>query len=363
MEATGPDPENEQELRARIRAGSRALEDYRALADILLDFPGRENEGLAVLEQAIELPLPDIQRASILAEMGWFLYELGRMERAINMAQRALTHVAQQAETPEILMVRGLSHATLAQSQHFTDRAASDQAAQLALEALEQFLGEHPTSEDFTGACLHAAGVYMLRGEYAKAVTLYEKAMQSDPAQRTRLRCLVWIGSALRSDSRYAQAEDCLKRALTLVEADRRVLPNIHLELGKVYRLTSRPEEATVAFEQGLAVLDVNPLLRADRDFVTEIAWELGYLYYEAKRHGEAINSFREVLRRLPGESYPYYNTLVSLGQCYLATGQYVEARECYEEALAAEHASKEEKEAAQEGLSHLPPLPPRRVH
>lgn len=362
MEATGPDPENEQELRAKILAGSQEIEDYRALGLILWD-AGREEEGLAVLEQGLTLPLPDLARAIICAELASLLYDLGRPERAIRMARTALSLIAGEPDSPDILMIRGLSYATLAQSQYFTDRAASDQAAQLALEALEQFLSEHPTSEDFTGACLHAAGVYMLRGEYAKAVTLYEKAMQSDPAQRTRLRCLVWIGSALRSDSCYAQAEECLKRALTLVEADRRVLPKIHFELGKVYRLTSCPEEATVAFEQGLAVLDVNPLLRADRDFVTEIRWELGYLYYEAKRYGEAINSFREVLRGLPDESYPYYNTLASLGQCYLATGQYVEARECYEEALAAEHASKEEKEAAQEGLSRLPPLPPRRVH
>jgi tetratricopeptide (TPR) repeat protein len=362
MRATGTDPENEQELRAKILAGSQEIGDYRALGLILWDV-GREEEGLAVLEQGLTLPLPDLPRAIICAELASLLYDLGRPERAILMARTALSLIAGEPDGPDILMIRGLSYATLARSQYFTDRAASDQAAQLALEALEEFLSGHATSEDFTGACLHAAGVYMLRGEYAKAVTLYEKAMQSDPAQRTRLHCLVWIGSALRSDSRYAQAEECLKRGLTLVEADRRALPKIHFELGKVYRLTSRPEEAMAAFEQALAVLDVNPLLSADRDFIAEIRWELGYLYYEAKRYGEAIIAFREVLQCLSDKSYPYCNTIVSLGQCYLATGHYVEARDCYEEVLATEQASTEEKEIVQEGLSRLPPLPPPRVH
>lgn len=340
------------------------FEDYRVLADILMGTPGREDEGLAVLEQALELPLSDIQKANIIAEIAWFLYELGRMERATSLAHRALTQIAGQAETPEGLMVRGLSHATVANCQYSTDRASSDRAARLALEAFEQLLSEYPHFDEFAGACRYAARLYVLREEYTKAVTHCEQSMRADSSERNRLYALICLGTALRCQGRYGEAQGRLKEALALVEADKRCLPMIHFELGKVYRLANIPEEAVLAFEQALTALGTSRALREDRDSVVQIKWELGNAYYDMGRYDEAVPTFQEVLPEVL-EIYPYlyWNTLISLGHCYLATGQYAKARDCYEEVAASEQASRDEKAVAQEALSALPPLPPPRPH
>jgi tetratricopeptide (TPR) repeat protein len=364
MEPTNADPKDEQELRARIRAGSRAFEDYRALADILLNTPGREDEGLAILVQALDLPLPGPERAGVAADVGWRLYEFGKDEEAIRAAQGALSDIADQAEMSEVLMIRGLSHATLAFSRYPTDPAGSDRDARLALKAFEQYLGQHASPENLVAVCLHAARIHGLRQDYAKAIALYEKAMQAEPSDWNRLNCLIYIGNALRCLRRYTDAGESLREALALVEVDRRRLPMIYFELGKVHRLTNHPEEAVTAFEQALKALDLSPIMRRDRVFVTETRWELGNSYYDVKGYEKAIAAFREALRDLP-EVYPYLycHTLLSLGHCYLATRQYAGARDCYEEVLASEQASREEKETAQEGLSRLPPLPPPTIH
>jgi len=359
-----PDPENEQGLRAKILAGSQDLKDYTALAEILLGAAGREDEGLAVLDQALELALASLDRAAICADIAWFLYELGRTERAMTTAQRALSHVTGQAETPRVLMIRGLSHAVLANCHYYTDRVSSDRDARLALEAFEQLLSTHPDFEDFAEACLYAAGIYILRREYAKAVALYENALRGDLSAREKLSSLICLANALRCQGRYADAEGRLREALGLVEADRRWLTRVCFEMGKVCRLTNRPEEAVVAFERALGALDVNPFLRGDRGFVAEIRWELGNLYYDAKRYRDAIAAFREVIPDLL-ERYPelYCGTLIYLGHCYVLTGQHGKAQDCFQEVLASEQASNEEKAAAQEWLSSLPPLQPPRVH
>lgn len=357
-------PENEQELRARILARSQRPEDYTALAHLLLESPGREDEGFAVLEQALELPLPDIQKARISAEVAWFLYELNQRGRAMTMAKRALSDIAGQPEAPDLLMTRGISHATLAMYEYSMDRVSSDRHSTLAVESFELLLGQYPDWGDLPDACHYAAGVYVLREEYAKAAALYGEAMRRDPSERNRLESLVYLGNALRCQGHYAEAEARLREALGMVEVDRRILPRIYFELGKLLRVTNRPGEAVIAFEQALSALDFNLALRRNQDFVGEIRWELGYLYCEAKRYEEAISAFREALSNLVRtHAYPYCNALVSLGYCYLMAGQYAKARDCYEEVLASEEASDEERMAAQEGLSRLPPTPPPTIH
>jgi len=361
IKATSQSPGDEHKLRTKILAGSQELEDYRALADILLN-SGRAEECLAVLHQALELPLPHIQRARISAETAWILWEFGKPESAIRAAQVALSHIADHPEGPEVLLIRGLGHLTLAVCTYFQDRATSERSSTLAVESFERLLSEYPDYEDLVGACLHAAGAYVQRAEYAKAVALYEEAMRRDPSDQNRLHCLTWIGSALSSDGRYAEAEKRLREALGLAEVDPRGLHRIYFEIGRVLHLTNRPTEALRSFQQALAALEGNPLLRGDRDFIADIKCEVGHILYEAERYGEAISTFAGIISELPRPN-PYYYTLVTLGHSYLATGQHAKARDCYEEVLASKEAPDDNKVVAREGLSRLPPPPRRRTH
>jgi len=362
MEKADPlDPGKEQDLRTKILSGSQDLRVYRALVEILMD-SGRENETLAVLEKALDLPLSDIDRSAISAQVAWILYGLGRTDRAITMAKTALTHVEGETDLRQVLMIRGLSHATLAACHYYKDRTLSQWEAQLAIESFERLLNNHPDFEDFALMCRYAAGVYAMQEEYAKAIALYEQAIRGAPSKSNRLYCLLCIGRALCSQGQYAQAERRLREALELVEADAQLLPRVYFELGRVQRLSERPEVAVESFEQAMTALGLGPHLPRDQELDREINWELGNLYYDAGRFADAIAAFRNALPGLP-EPYPYFDTLISLGHCYLIIGHYERARECYDEVLASEKASKEEKATAQDGLSRLPPLPPPRIH
>lgn len=363
-EATHPDREDEQRRKARILDDSQTLDDYTALAHLLSESPGREDEGWAMLQQALELAASDIQKARLSAEGAWLLYELGWTERAVIMARRALSHIAEHEAAPDVLMFRGISHATLAMAEYSGDRASSERNSALALECLERLLGQYPEYKDFVGACSLAAGVYVLREEHLKAAALYEEVIRRNPSEQDRLDSLVCLGNALRCQGRYAEGETRLREALSLAHVDKRYLPRIYFELGKGQRLSSRSDEALAAFQDALAALEFNPALQKSRAFVGEVKWELGNLYYDAGRHSEAIPAFREALPDIL-EVYPYLycHTLISLGHCYLVMREYGRAHDCYEEVLASEQASSEEKAVARDALSALPPLPPPRVH
>jgi tetratricopeptide (TPR) repeat protein len=169
------------------------------------------------------------------------------------------------------------------------------------------------------------------------------------------------MGNALSSQGRYADAEERLREALELVEGDKRLLPRIYVELGTVQLRTSRTAEALVSFEEALKALELNPALRRDPQFVSEIRWTLGNLYYDSRRYTDAASVLREGLPDFP--PHLYCHTLITIGNCHFATGKYGAARECYEEVLASDRASGEEKLAAQGAIAGLPPLPPTRVH
>lgn len=357
-----PESEREQELRARILAGSQNLQDYNALADILLSSPGREGEGVAILESALRLTLSGVEKGRLCADIAWFLYELGHAERAAEMAQEALSLAAGEREGPEVLLIKELSHATLANVRYSVGEKSAGQDAQLAIEAFERLLWKYPHFDDIAAACRYCAGVHILRGEHAKAAALYEEAIRRDPSDPNRLYALAALGDSLICQARFDEAERCLRGALEHVESDRRLTPRIHFGLGKLYRSTGREKEAAESFRSALGALGLNPALLADAQFVAEIKWELANLVFARKSYAEASLLFREAIPHLPAP-YPYFDALVCLGHCYLATGEYARARDCYEEVLASQAAAAEERATAREGLSRIPPFARPKAH
>jgi len=151
---------------------------------------------------------------------------------------------------------------------------------------------------------------------------------------------------------------------LDLARADKRYTARIYYELGKALRLANRPDEALVAFGHALAAFNLRSPLRGYRSMIAETWWELGNLHYDAQRYGKAIAAFQAALPHLL-EALPalYSDTILALGHCCLVTGQHARARDYYEEVLASEEATGEQRATAQEGLSQLPPSSRRRVH
>jgi len=74
----------------------------------------RDEEAIAVCENALTLPLTKLQSARVFSELGWVLYVMARREEAIQSAQSALRLLPEKETTPESLLCKGRSYSVIA---------------------------------------------------------------------------------------------------------------------------------------------------------------------------------------------------------------------------------------------------------
>lgn len=131
----------EEELRQWLARGSRDLDDYCDLAD-LLTASGRRDEALSVLETALDLPLAAIERARMCGELGWKIHDtvLDGVNRALSLAHEAIALLAGQPDGPETLLFRGAARSLLAHCQWGSDDQTAREAARLAVADLERVI-------------------------------------------------------------------------------------------------------------------------------------------------------------------------------------------------------------------------------
>ncbi len=362
-ESTPVDQQSEAELQQRIAEGSAEIGDYRDLTNMLISAE-RDEEAVTLYQQALNLPLRNLQKARVSMELGWIHYELrGQRTQAQMLAQRAISLLSSEEENPEVLFLRGMSQSLLAHCVWFTDAKSGAEAARVALEWLERVMVESPDFEEVAVAYGDAARLHNLLGNTEKAITLCQKMLDQKLDKRDRLSCLIVLGEALRRERRFTEAGQVGEEALRNWEADKGMLPRLYFERGLIQRLTNRPTEAQRTFQQVLAALQAHPTLCNDPHFLAEVHWNLAELYYESEAYREAAAAFQEVLAHHAKDDPYHRNALLWLGHCHLGTGAHAEARDCYQEVLNSPHASETEKASAREGLAALPPLRKRWFH
>jgi class 3 adenylate cyclase len=111
-------------------------------------------------------------------------------------------------------------------------------------------------------ACLAAAREAMERRAFYEAADLAERALAHIDDELERARTLGFIGEAMFNAAELARADGVLERAIEVLERrglDTEAAP-LHLHLGRVRWLLSRPEEAAAHYERARVVLeDVGP--------------------------------------------------------------------------------------------------------
>jgi tetratricopeptide (TPR) repeat protein len=345
--------ESEEKLRQDLAQGSQDPQVFSRLAE-LVSAAGRKDEALSLYRQALTLPLTGLQKATLSAELGWLLYETGKVTEALSLANTASEVLSKEAETPEVVMWRGTSESLRAHCISFTDEKAGTEAAHSALECLKRVMVEAPNFDDIAGVYYDAARLSNLLWNPKDTIVFCEKCLRYDLTEIERLQCLVVFAEALRQEERFADAEKILEEALKLATVEIAALPRLYLEIGIVKRLQNRLEEAQRSFQQALHTLESLPYWLDDPHFLTHVYGNLGELYYESGQYVEAMAAFQKIIGYHPNDDTERREAFRWLGQSYHATARYAEARDCYEQVLSSPFASEAEKASVQEGLGKL---------
>ena len=316
--ATGPRPEETQSLGA-YEAFSKGLLNLGAESQEALD------RAIVFFERAISLD-PDYARAHMMLGAtldlkGDYLTTPELSERALVSLDRAL---ALRPDSAEVWRYRGGAFSSLGRDDE-------------ALAAFEMALGLNPMDASAQSGIGRVH--FILRGDFARAVPAYERALALNPRAGWTALQLAHCATLLRD---FPKAEAAARRALELQQAflsgrAGMIIVGAHMRLGHAAALQGREREALAEYAQELEfVSSVDHALRG-RIFI-ELQQRVGEAHLrlgETAPGRAALDLAVEALeRRMRGgvddAMSPYY------GACaYALRGELAPALDCLERAAA----------------------------
>ena len=335
------DTEIEEKLRQKIADGSQDPEDYRNLTDLL--FPsGDYDEAIELYQRALTFPLTAFKKAQLSMELGWIYYEIGQQAQVAELARDALSLLATEPKSAEVLYCQGASEALLALSVCSTDANVGAEAARLALDRLEQAIADEADFKDKSYAYIDAARMHGLLGNVDKVVTLCEGCLAREISETQRISCLIIYAQALQREERFPEAEQAITETFRYGKnyKSRLVHSTLFIELGGIQRSTNRLAESKESFQQALAVLKSDPYFHNDSQTLGEVHFDLASVCYELGEYEDAVSSYNEALRCDTKDGPSYWTALYWLGRSYEANKDHSKARDCYTEVSASSHAT-----------------------
>jgi tetratricopeptide (TPR) repeat protein len=353
MNQTDSERHSEAALRARIMAGSQNVDDYLSLSDILKS-AGRDEEAILVYEQALRLHLTRIEQATVLTQLGALLDGArDQRDEARTLARKALELIEGEPETPQTLLLRGLSLSRIANVTWPEDASEAERIGRLALQVLERVIETGGQDESMAVAYFDAAALYSFLGDQERAVNLYQRYLHRPALDaRGRVETLYMLAEALRLAERLSDAEEALQTAVRLLDTSSVQAPDVLVTLGLVQHAAGRPTEARESLLRALQTLMQQE--RRDRQLLRTIHGQLGVIEYDAGEYAKAADSFKQALDGCAEDGVDRHRLLVWLGDCHLAIGATAQARSYYGQVLDSPEAAGEEREHALDGLARL---------
>jgi tetratricopeptide (TPR) repeat protein len=167
---------------------------------------------------------------------------------------------------------------------------------------------------DFEFAYNNLGNAYSKRGDYAKAIELYSKAIElnlKDPVVYNNM------GNTYYEQGDYAKAIESYSKAIELNPDDASAYNN----LGNVYEKKGNYSKAIESFHKAIE-------LEPDE---AKVHYNLGNLYCDQGDYSKAIESYSKAIELNPDDTEVYY---YNLGSAYFERDDYFKAIESYSKAI-----------------------------
>jgi tetratricopeptide (TPR) repeat protein len=293
-------------------------------------------------EQTLGLPLAKRDRGRVLALLSRLLQRVyGGSERALGMAQEAVSLLENAGETPEVWALRGISQGVAALSVAFRNGPAATVRARQALADLER-AADRAVDPEVYGM---GAEMCLLLEEPQSALPWGERYVAVERDEGARAAFAGTMARAYRMAGRLEEADRTLTEALFRLDLCKYAAATLYHEQGQLYRVAGRPREARVALERA-----VGAAAYEDQARTAELRVSLGELCYDEGNFVEAAEQFERALALVPEDLGWRRYGLIWLGRCRVEVGACEQARECFAEVLASPEASEEEQMEAQRG-------------
>ena len=301
----------ESELRCRIEEGSTDPDAYGLLSQLLYE-SGRGEEALAILTKTLDLPLTNLQRAKLLTDMGWGVYEpTGKYDQARSLAQNAIVLLAREAESPEVLLARGTAYSLVAHCSAYLDPDAGREEANRGLFLMEQALAAQDQTDDRQLrpiALSEAARLAHAFNKFDQAIEFCRSCLEYEIEELLRLDCLVTLASSLRMTGKPADAERALNEASHYMKPCLPIWPRFYYELGLLQRDMQRLGEAQNTLRRALLAVETNAAMHANLDYLEAIHLNLAEISYECGDLQGAAAAYEKLVSLAPEDGPPSHS-------------------------------------------------------
>jgi tetratricopeptide (TPR) repeat protein len=254
---------------------------------------GRYAEAARDFEQALPLARTPEQRAAALAELGYSLSELGRIDEAFDKLGQALSIWRQ-------IDAQGPAAAEAAIWVGNADRVIGNFTE--AERTLRTALDASPRDDSDRAAVSNAlASLLLEQGRFTEARQKFEAALRLSPAAgENRINALLGLGETERATREWQPAIAYLNEAITLARQIRKAgfeaaalrnLGNTFLEMGNFAK-------AEYFLRRALAILETMPTLQIQYE---ETLVCIGNLYDAEKKHRLAEDAYMRALNARGG--------------------------------------------------------------
>ena len=156
--------------------------------------------------------------------------------------------------------------------------------------------------------CLTASRLYALMGQLDEAVEWIRRALAQPLSENERIAPLLELGIIFRRSGRNEEAKKVLEEALHFMLRRARQNPRLYHELGLVERSLGCPSDAKPHFEKALHIVNSDPLLRSDRDYIRTLHLEIAEVCYDLGDYRTEAQIYRDILAIFP-QADPSYST------------------------------------------------------
>ena len=342
-----------QELIEKIKSGSVNIDDYIELADMYWN-EGECNSLFELYGELKKRNLSNNENAFVYHKEGHSLMDCNRTEEAKMAYSASLEMLKNCADSYDCINLKALNHYYLFLLTDATNERQEHAKESLINLDLATLHDDHQNDKKQHLVYSYMADIYLRLGNYEKAISLYNTALDCAATGRDKVWVLSAIASIYGRTNEYDKAMSYFTMALQ--EADERdATSKIYFDMGIASFDNKRYRDAAESLEEALKTKNSSPSLKNNPEYEIDILWHLGTIAYRIDDEKRLETRFARLFSMMDENHRYYANANITLGHHYLRKGKFEKAREYYNCVLTSPSASLEEIDMARECLKQLP--------